>query len=91
MSAIGETIRKNKYTQLVDSFIVEGKRYFIIAEDIGNNFWISEQDELKRIEAASKNTILPLQDEIIILKKSSVREESRKLRPYILRDQIVFK
>ncbi len=91
MTAVGETIRRNQYTQLIDSFINEGKRYFIIAEAIGNNFWISEADELKRIEEAGKSTVLPIQEEIIILKKSSVREESRTLRPFILNDQIVFK
>ena len=89
MTNIGESIRRNNKTQLVDSFIKNGKRYFIVAEDVNNNFWLTKDDKLETLSEG--NFIDPIQDEIITLKKSSVRKEARKLKPYTKDGKIIYR
>ena len=89
MTRIGETIRKFKGVQLVDSFIKNNKRYFVIAEYAGNNYWVSEEDSIDE-KPLGKKIESPIQEDIIILKKSSVRPESRKIVPHSNGKSILF-
>jgi hypothetical protein len=91
MTAIGESIRRGQFTQLVDSFIKEDKRYFVVAEEIGNNFWITESDKINKLDVLDDKVLLPIQENIIKLKRSSIRMESRVKKPYLLDGKIVFK
>lgn len=91
MTSIGEHIRRDDFTQLVDTFIKENKRYFIIAENLGNNFWITENDHMEVLGDYNGELYDPIQDEIITLRRSSVRMESRKLKPYVDSNKILFK
>lgn len=91
MTAIGESVRRDNDTQLVDSFMKDSKRYFIIAENLGNNFWITENDKMKSLAVYDDKVMLPIQEEIITLKRSSVRMEARKLTPYLDSDNILFR
>jgi hypothetical protein len=89
LSAFGESIRNNKDTQLIDSFIKDGKRYFVVAESIGSNFWVIENEALVSPKKESR-LIQPIQNEIIRLKRSSIRKEVRKSIPYISENKVVF-
>lgn len=71
ISFIGETIRTNKDTQLVDTFTTKDKRYFIVAEAVNNNFWYVEGEKLAK-SSLNENKIKPLKENIIKLSKSSV-------------------
>lgn len=77
LTKFGESIRLNKDTQIVDSFVKDGKRAFVIAEYVGNNFWVVE-GETPLKESIYNKRIVP--KEVITLKGSSVRAESRKFR-----------
>lgn len=89
LTVFGETIRLNNGTQLIDSFIKGGKRYFVIAESAGNNFWVVNNDKLDVLDKDSR-FIDPIQDKIIRLNRSSIRKESRKKIPYFKDSRIVF-
>ena len=71
ISFIGETIRTNKDTQLVDTFTTKDKRYFVVAEAVNNNFWYVEGEKLAK-SSLNENKIKPLKENIIKLSKSSV-------------------
>ena len=91
MTAIGESIRLNKDTQLLDSFIQNNKRYFIVAEDVSNNFWVAKDDVLTEVVSQVVSTsVEPIQDEIIKLSRSSVRFEARRRKPFTHGGKIVF-
>jgi len=89
LSIFGEAIRKNDSTQLVDSFVKDGKRYFIVVESAGNNFWYVSKEEMSPLDD-SKDIIKPIQKDIIKLNRSSVRQESRKFIPCKKDKEIVF-
>lgn len=71
ISFIGETIRTNEDTQLVDTFTTKDKRYFIVAEAVNNNFWYVEGEKLAK-SSLNESKIKPLKENIIKLSKSSV-------------------
>jgi hypothetical protein len=90
LSNFGEAIRKNKDTQLVDAFTDDrGKKYFIIAENLSNNYWYVKKE---KIEEASENSMViePLAKNIIKLNKSSIRPESRAYRPVTVDKKVIF-
>lgn len=89
LSTFGEAIRKNKNTQLVDAFTRDGKRYFIVAESAGNNFWYVNKEEINPLNT-NTDIIKPIQKDIIKLQRSSIRQESRKFLPCKNGKEIVF-
>jgi hypothetical protein len=84
ISKLGESIRANKDTQLLDSFSKSGKRYFVVAENILNdNFWYAKGDELTELPKLGNDyAINPIASNIIQLNKSSIRKESRVYKPF---------
>lgn len=90
ITKLGESIRTNTETQLLDSFNIKGKRYFVVAENNSNNYWTVSYE---RLEAPEDNStvIEPIQRNIIKLKRSSIRKESRVNKPFKLGKKIVFK
>lgn len=92
LTTIGEAIRTNEYTQLVDSVSKGKKRLFLVAENINNNYWTTEEDDMTLLERANKKykVVVPGQDEVIKLKRSNVRLEARAIRPYKHGEQIAF-
>jgi hypothetical protein len=89
LSKFGESIRKNKDTQLVDSFTENGKRYFVVAENLSNNYWVVSNERLSTLKE-SKTYIEPIQDDIIRLTKSSIRKESRINYPYRRNKRVIY-
>lgn len=89
LSNFGEAIRTNKNTQLVDSFSFNGKRYFVVAENIANNYWYIKDEELDTL-TEDLVYIAPTAKTIIKLAKSSVRKESRQLVPYKKGKNVIF-
>lgn len=89
LSVFGESIRNGKMTQLLDTFTIDGKKYFAIAECAGNNFWYVSKEKIGDI-IDSTDIIKPIQKDIIRLKKSSVRQESRKFVPKKDNKEIIF-
>jgi len=89
LTVFGETIRLNGGTQLVDSFTKNNKRYFVISESVGNNFWVVNSDKLDILDKES-GFVEPIQDKIIRLNRSSIRKESRKKVPYFKNSRIVY-
>jgi hypothetical protein len=81
LTNFGEAIRKDKNTQMLDAFNIEGKKYFVISENLGNNFWYVSREKMDTIEEG-KDIIKPLKKNIIRLKRSSIRQESRDYKPY---------
>lgn len=81
LSNFGEMIRKNKGTQLVDSFSLDGKRYFVVAENLANNYWYVKDEEIDKLED-DVTYIEPTAKTVIKLNKSSIRKESRAVVPY---------
>lgn len=92
LTMIGESIRKNKTTQLVDSISHEGKRLFIIAESVNNNYWVVKDEEPKLLESANKRhkVVVPNKKEIITLNRTNIMYESRTKIPYKHGKQIAF-
>jgi len=92
LSTHGESIRNAKNAQLIDSFILDGKRYHILAESVGNNFWFIENEKLVTVteEDVKGDIIVPIKEQLIKLKSSSVRQESRKYVPVLLKDTVAF-
>jgi len=90
LSRFGESIRLNKKIQLLDSFNKEGKRYFVLAENAGNNYWLVKGEKLDKFEGDDPY-YQPIQEEIIKLSRSSVRFESRHLKPYKVGRKIVYR
>lgn len=89
LSIFGETIRTNKDTQLLDSYIVNHKRVFIVAENSPSNYWIVENEKIDKLDETKATKIVsPI--EYIVLPKSSIRRESRKAVPYLKEDKVVF-
>lgn len=92
LSNYGESIRNYKNTQLIDSFIEDGKRYHVIAEAAGNNFWVVDGEGLlspSEMDIKS-DVIIPLKESVIRLRASSVRKDSRKYIPAMVKGEIVF-
>lgn len=89
ISEAGELIRTNKGTQLLDSFSLDNKRYFTLAESTGNNFWITKNESIPVLRE-SKAFTKPIQDDIIVLNRSTIRRESRNYKPCKLKDEIVY-
>jgi tetrahydromethanopterin S-methyltransferase subunit A len=89
LSNFGEAIRKNKNTQLLDSFSKNGKRYFVVAENIANNYWYVANEEIEKLNDQAVY-IEPISKNVIKLNSSSVRKESRKLVPFKKGKKIVF-
>jgi hypothetical protein len=89
LSNFGEAIRKNKSTQLIDSFSKDGKRYFVVAEHVANNYWYVKDED---IDVLNENElhIEPNSRTVVKLNKSSIRKESRKIAPYKKGKKIVF-
>lgn len=81
LSNFGEAIRKNKGTQLIDSFSKDGKRYFVVAENIANNYWYVLNEDVEKLED-DVTYIEPTTKTVIKLAKSSIRKESRAVVPY---------
>lgn len=93
LSSLGESIRNDSKTQMIDSFIANGKRYHILVEAVGNNFWYVEGEDLldtKVLTETSQSLISPIQEDIVVLKKSSIRQESRKRIPLKNEKEIMF-
>ena len=91
ISLFGEAIRNNKDTQIVDSFIIDNQRVFIITENTHSNFWIVENETIEELDKATKSSktiIVPTK--YITLPKSSVRKESRKAVPVLKEDKVAF-
>lgn len=79
LSNLGESIKKFKYTQLVDTFKIDGRSYFVVAESVANNYWIVENEEVDIL--TESKYVKPLNKNIIKLNKSSVRINARKQQP----------
>jgi len=90
ISKLGENIRKNRDTQLLDSFIKDGRRYFVLAENHDRNFWIVSRERLDQPTEGTE-VVQPIQRGIIRLAKSNIRKESRLNKPYRIDKKIVFK
>lgn len=90
ITKLGESIRTSTETQLLDSFNIKGKRYFVVAENNSNNYWTVAYE---RLEAPEDNSTVvePIQRNIIKLKRSNIRKESRVNKPFKLGKKIVFK
>lgn len=85
----GEFLKNQKNTQLIESYNANGKRYFVIAEQASNNFWLTEQDKLQDVDKKVRH-VVPKKDNIIILKNSNIRLAERKIVPKKDKDNIVF-
>ena len=81
LSNFGEAIKRNKGTQLIDSFSKDGKRYFVVSEHLANNYWLVLNEDLEKLED-NIMYIEPNAKGVIKLNKSSVRKESRKVVAY---------
>lgn len=90
LTNFGEAIRTNKRTQLIDSFAKDGKRYFVIAEDVANNYWYVINEDMDKLEDDKGDYIRPDLDGVARLRRSSVRKESRSIVPYKKGRKIVF-
>lgn len=90
LTNFGEAIRTNGRTQLVDSFAKDGKRYFVIAEDVANNYWYVINEDMEKLDEEKGDYIRPDLDGVARLRRSSVRKESRSIVPYKKGRKIVF-
>lgn len=89
LRVLGESIKDFPTTQLVDSFTKDGKRYFIVAECVNNNYWYTEEDEIKTVSLNESYTI-PKKGNAIKLERSSIRVNNRKFIPKSIGKNIVF-
>ncbi len=90
LSGLGENIKQFDGVQLVDTAPYKNGRVFIVAESVGNNYWLTEDDDIK-FTRNTKNLVLATDDNMIILKKSAVRMDERKYIPFIDGKDILFK
>lgn len=92
LTTIGESIRTNQHTQLVDSVPIRRKRLFLVAESINNNYWIVKEEAKILTENRDKNSqlIVPSKKDIILLERSSVRPEARTLVPKLHNKNVAF-
>lgn len=90
LTNFGEAIRTNERTQLVDSFAKDGKRYFVVAEDVANNYWYVINEDMEKLDEEKGDYIRPNLDNVAKLRRSSVRKESRSIVPYKKGRKIVF-
>jgi len=88
LTNFGEAIRVNTGTQLVDSFSKDGKRYFVVAENLANNYWYVVKEDMDQLNENEEAYISPKAP--IKLRKSSIRKESRAVIPYKLGKKIIF-
>lgn len=88
LTNFGEAIRTNNGTQLVDSFSKDGKRYFVVAENLANNYWYVVKEDMDQLDENQDAYISPKAP--IKLRKSSIRKESRAIVPYKLGKKIIF-
>jgi len=89
LTNFGEAIRTNERTQLVDTFSKDGKRYFVIAEDIANNYWYVINEDMDKLDE-KEDYIRPSLGGVAKLRRSSIRKESRSIIPYKMGRKIVF-
>lgn len=76
LTGLGELIKDHDGTQLVDSFINDNKRYFVLAESKDNYWYVKDEDN----EVPTDYDVLyikPKKDNVIILERSEVRNEAR--------------
>lgn len=90
LTNFGEAVRKDGRTQLVDSFSKDGKRYFVIAEDVANNYWYVINEDMEKLGDDKGDYIRPDLEGVARLRRSSVRKESRSIVPYKKGRKIVF-
>ena len=88
LTNFGESIRINNGTQLVDSFSKDGKRYFVVAENLSNNYWYVIKEDMEQIDEDTQSYITPRAP--VKLRKSSIRKESRAIIPYKKGRKIIF-
>lgn len=85
----GESLKQVKGTQIIDSYTKNGKRYFVVAEHVKNNYWYTPADLL--VEAKSTaSKIVPKESNIILLERSNIRTQERKMVPYLSENKLVF-
>lgn len=89
LSNFGEAIRRNRNTQLVDSFSKDGKRFFILAENLANNYWYVINEDMDKLDD-DKTYIEPNSRTVVKLRQSNIRKESRHIVPYKKGKKIVF-
>jgi hypothetical protein len=89
LSNFGESLKNYKGVQLVDTFPKDGKRYFVLAENVANNFWYVVKEEMDQI-GEDKTYVQADPKQVVKMKKSNVRRESRKIVPYKKGRKIVF-
>lgn len=85
----GEYLKAQENVQLIESYNANDKRYFVFAEHASNNYWYTEQDELKPVEK-SLAYVVPKKDKLLVLKNSNIRLTERKAEPRLLDGRIVF-
>jgi len=90
LTNFGEAIRTDKRTQLIDTFSKDGKRYFIVAEDVANNYWYVINEDMEKLDEEKGDYIRPSLDNVAKLRRSSIRKESRSIVPYKKGRKIVF-
>ena len=76
MTKLGETIMNSKGTQVVDTFIKDNKRFFILTE-AENNYWCVRGEEREVASNPDVYYIKPEPKDIILLERSEVRNDAR--------------
>lgn len=91
ISSVGELIRLNEATQLVDSFKDKDGRVFVLVENSHSNIW-EVKGEIKKPfnEKTDKTLYISKKDDIIELEQSRVRQENRRFVPRIKDGKTVF-
>lgn len=91
ISNFGESVKDFHGIQLIDSFNRQGRRYFVLAEDAGNNYWNVINEAYKLLPSNNKRkVIVPLEEDIITLNRSSIRENSRKNVCFLKENKLVY-
>lgn len=92
LTTIGELVKAFNNVQLVDSVLAEGKRIFVVAEAVNNNYWMVDGEATSLLEKEDKKhkVVIPNKSDIIILKESNVRLGSRKVYPVKNRNKTAF-
>lgn len=82
ITEIGEFLRLNENTQLVDSFKYLEGRIFVMAENSHSNIWMVKNEEIKTFnEKRDKTLYISKKDAIIELERSNIRQENRRFVP----------
>lgn len=82
ISQIGETLRLNPETQIIDSFKHNGGRIFSLVENTHSNLWKVKNEEIKPFnENQDKTLYISKKPDIIEVEQSSIRQEARHFIP----------